>query len=222
MHTHGTSLHPDKATKRRLPSQLAQGEGHRSVSSVDGHAHTRTRTPMVKPTSTKPRPTLSTLIEIDVIWSQLSGHFNHAELWSIRFVSQAFYQRVAFTIDQRRRRRSNRTTTTTTTTTATCPSFRLDLSHVHGLSDDRLLTSIAARCAVGNLEELYLDSCWNITNVTIIRIVHNRGVNLRRVSLARIYSIDDSVLEALGRWVGGRLEWLDLEDCWRVTSGGLR
>lgn len=165
-------------------------------------------------------PTLTSLIKIDVIWSKLSDQLDHAELWSIRFVSQLFYQRVVFTIDQRSRRgccccRSNKTITT-------CRSSQLNLSHVHGLSDARLLASVEARCAVSHLEELYLDSCWNITNVTIIQIVNNHGGNLRRVSFARIYSIDDSVLEVLGRWVGDRLEWLDIEDCWRVTTHGLR
>lgn len=94
----------------------------------------------------------------------------------------------------------------------------IHLTQCHWLEDQHLLKYVTTN--YHTLQALYLDSCWNVTNEALEGALASCS-NIRRLSLANIYSVEDQLLSLIGNRLA-RLEWLNLRHCWRITDQGVR
>jgi hypothetical protein len=72
----------------------------------------------------------------------------------------------------------------------------------------------------GRLEELLLGGCSKITSVTTGLVADHAGGTLRRLGLGGLRDLCDPDCEDIGRC--GKLEWLELRACGRISDGGVK
>lgn len=144
-------------------------------------------------------------LSIPLVGDRIFSHLSPSDLTSARFVSRHFYRSVLRYLEWRGGQADSRVTS-------------VRLSGVYWLEETSLLRHLGP--AGHALQALYLDSCWNVSHSALEKVVALCPC-LRRLSLARIYSLSDASLEVIGRTLA-LLQWLNLRSCWRITDAGIR
>lgn len=161
------------------------------------------------------------LIQIDPIWRRIVINLRYAELLPLRFVCTTFYQRIEMLVVDTHRmvEHFNFPPSLMCSIVNQVKLTKLNLNGYYWLDDHRLTLSV--RSVGSRLLELDLTNCWNVSRTVLIATVLPACPRLRSLSLAHIYSVDDTVLVAIRRHLP-ELVSLNLTGCWRITDLGIR